>query len=147
MFTHIWGRFPIWLIFFKGVWNHQQDTHCVEQPLKSYLPNRKVVFPTHHFSGAMFNFQGCTPESTQSFRSFSWFPTPTPTKTTRLPKPLQRHPVLPRHPVKTPVTSSLPEVIRREKVGRYLQRDVEWSIQTKWLSLCHFLVGFYIITH
>ena len=26
IFTHIWGRFPFWLIFFNGVdWNHQLD--------------------------------------------------------------------------------------------------------------------------
>ena len=26
MFTPIWGRFPFWLIFFKGVGNHQLDS-------------------------------------------------------------------------------------------------------------------------
>ena len=33
IFTHIWGRFPIWLIFFNSGWNHQLDIIHVFCPI------------------------------------------------------------------------------------------------------------------
>ena len=43
-FTPTWGRFPFWLIFFQGGWNHQPDDYW-ELYIFNESPNRPIVCP------------------------------------------------------------------------------------------------------